>query len=188
VAVIYLLLTLGVGGILAWFGRRELTGLSHIYTKALNEHAEHGELLQQQAWLRTGQSELAQQGIGQLALPQLSSALLQFMARYMGVVVGAFYHARPRWQFPPRGLVWPQRRVGAADQQIKPAESLVAQAALERRILRLEPCRPITSRSLRPGAGAPASVLLAPVDSDGEVNGVIELGLLRRSARAISIS
>jgi hypothetical protein len=31
-------------------------------------------------------------------------------------------------------------------------------------------------------------VLLAPVDSDGEVNGVIELGLLRRSARAISIS
>jgi hypothetical protein len=89
VAVVYLLLTLGVGGILAWFGRRELTGLSHIYTKALNEHAEHGELLQQQAWLRTGQSELAQQGIGQLALPQLSSALLQFLARYMGVVVGA---------------------------------------------------------------------------------------------------
>jgi hypothetical protein len=112
----------------------------------LNEHAEHGELLQQQAWLRTGQSELAQQGIGQLALPQLSSALLQFMARYMGVVVGAFYHRGHDGSFrrvASYGLSdeWEQR-----NQQIKPAESLVAQAALERRIIRLEPCRP-TSRS-----------------------------------------
>jgi CHASE3 domain sensor protein len=99
VAVLYLILTLGVGGALAWFGRRELTGLSRVYTKALNEHAEHATMLQQQAWLRTGQSELAQQGIGQLALPQLSAALLQFLARYMGVVVGALYLRRPDGSF-----------------------------------------------------------------------------------------
>jgi CheY-like chemotaxis protein/signal transduction histidine kinase/CHASE3 domain sensor protein len=187
VAALYLLLTLGVGGILAWIGRRELTGLSQVYTKALNEHAEHGELLQQQAWLRTGQSELAQQGIGQLALPQLSSALLQFMARYMGVVVGAFYHRGHDGSFrrvASYGLSdeWAQR-----DQQLKPAESLVAQAALERRILRLEPLpADYIQVSSGLGGGAPASVLLAPVDSDGEINGVIELGLLRPiSARDI---
>jgi hypothetical protein len=78
-----------------------------------------------------------QQGIGQLALPQLSSTLLQFLARYMGVVVGAV-SARAGW-LPPRGVVWLQRRMGTADQQLKPTESLVAQAALERRIIRLEP-------------------------------------------------
>jgi CheY-like chemotaxis protein/signal transduction histidine kinase/CHASE3 domain sensor protein len=189
VAVIYLLLTLGVGGILAWFGRRELTGLSRVYTKALDEHAEHATLLQQQAWLRTGQSELAQQGIGQLALPQLSSALLQFLARYMGVVVGALYLREPDGSF---------RRVAAygfsddwdkRDQQFKPAESLVAQAALERRVIRLEPL-PVDYIKVASGlgGGAPASVLLAPVDSDGDINGVIELGLLRPiSARDVDL-
>jgi CheY-like chemotaxis protein/signal transduction histidine kinase/CHASE3 domain sensor protein len=180
VAVLYLILTLGVGGALAWFGRRELTGLSRVYTKALNEHAEHATMLQQQAWLRTGQSELAQQGIGQLALPQLSAALLQFLARYMGVVVGALYLRRPDGSFQRVASYgfsdeWEQR-----DQQLKPAESLVAQAALERRVLRLEPLPADYIRvSSGLGGGAPASVLLAPVDSDGDINGVVELGLLR---------
>ena len=180
VAVLYLILTLGVGGILAWFGRRELTGLSRVYTKALNEHAEHATLLQQQAWLRTGQSELAQQGIGQLALPQLSSALLQFLARYMGVVVGALYlrqHDGSFHRVASYGFSddWEQR-----DQQIKPTESLVAQAALERRVIRLEPLpADYIQVASGLGGGAPASVLLAPVDSDGDINGVIELGLLR---------
>jgi signal transduction histidine kinase/CheY-like chemotaxis protein/CHASE3 domain sensor protein len=180
VAVVYLLLTLGVGGTLAWFGRRELTGLSRVYTKALNEHAEHAKLLQQQAWLRTGQSELAQQGIGQLALPQLSSALLQFLARYMGVVVGALYLREPDGSFrrvASYGFsdAWEQR-----DQKLKSTESLVAQAALERRVIRLEPV-PVDYIQVASGLGgsAPASVLLAPVDSDGDINGVVELGLLR---------
>ncbi|WP_343730490.1 response regulator [Duganella sp.] len=180
VAIIYLLLTLGVGGILAWFGRRELTGLSKVYTKALSEHAEHASQLQQQAWLRTGQSELAQQGMGQLALPQLSSVLLQFLARYLGVVVGALYVRAPDGSFRRAASYgfseeWEQR-----EQQFKPAETLVAQAALERRIIRLEPVPAnYIQVSSGLGAGAPVSVLLAPVDSDGEINGVIELGLLR---------
>lgn len=180
VAVVYLVLTLGVGGVLAWFGRRELTGLSRVYTKALDDHAEHAKLLQQQAWLRTGQSELAQQGIGQMALPQLSQTLLQFLARYMGVVVGALYLRAPDGSFRRVAAYgfsdeWAQR-----DQLLKPAESLVAQAALERRILRLEPL-PANYIQVASGlgAGAPASALLAPVDSDGVINGVIELGLLR---------
>ncbi|WP_373989928.1 response regulator [Duganella sp. BuS-21] len=180
VAVAYLLLTLGVGGILAWFGRRELTGLSRVYTKALAEHSEHSTLLQQQAWLRTGQSELAQQGIGQLALPQLSAALLQFLARYIGVVVGALYVRGPDGSFRRVASYgfsdqWEQR-----DQQFKSTESLVAQAALQRRILRLEPV-PADYIQVSSGLGsaAPASVLVVPVDTDGDINGVVELGLLR---------
>ena len=180
VAVLYLTLTLGVGGLLAWFGRRELTGLSRVYTKALNEHAEHAALLQQQAWLRTGQSELAQQGIGQLALPQLSSALLQFLARYMGVVVGALYLRENDGSFRRVASYGFSEEWERRDQQLKPAESLVAQAALERRVLRLEP---VSADYIQVasglGGGTPASVLLSPVDSDGDINGVIELGLLR---------
>jgi CheY-like chemotaxis protein/CHASE3 domain sensor protein len=180
VAVIYLILTLGVGGILAWFGRRELLGLSGVYNKVLKQHTEHAEILAQQAWLRTGQSELAQQGIGQMALPRLSAALLQFMARYMDVVVGALYlrnHDGSFTRVASYGFSaeWEQR-----DQQLKPSESLVAQAALEKRLIRLDrvPADFIQVASGL-GAGAPASVLLAPLDNDGVINGVIELGLLR---------
>ncbi|MFS2005864.1 response regulator [Duganella sp. CT11-25] len=180
VAVIYLILTLGVGGALAWFGRRELLGLSGVYNAVLRQHTEHAEILAQQAWLRTGQSELAQQGIGQLALPRLSSALLQFMARYLDAVVGALYLRNPDGSFRRVAsygfsAAWEQR-----DQQLKPAESLVAQAALERRLIRLDrvPADYIQVASGL-GAGTPASVMLAPLDNDGEINGVIELGLLR---------
>jgi CheY-like chemotaxis protein/CHASE3 domain sensor protein/GAF domain-containing protein len=180
VAVVYLVLTLGVGGALAWFGRRELLGLSKTYNDVLRQHTEHADLLQQQAWLRTGQSELAQQGIGQLALPQLSSTLLQFLARYMNAVVGALYLRGPDGSFRRVASYgfsaeWEQR-----DQQLKSGESLVAQAALERRLIRLDrvPADYIQVSSGL-GAGTPASVLLAPLDNDGQINGVIEIGLLR---------
>ncbi|HWW72412.1 MAG TPA: CHASE3 domain-containing protein, partial [Duganella sp.] len=180
VAAVYLLLTLGVGGALAWFGRRELMALSHTYNDVLRQHTEHADLLQQQAWLRTGQSELAQQGIGQLALPQLSAALLQFLARYMNAVVGALY-LRNRDGSLRRvasygfSAEWERR-----EQQLKSGESLVAQAALERRLIRLDrvPADYIQVSSGL-GAGTPASVLLAPLDNDGDINGVVELGLLR---------
>jgi CheY-like chemotaxis protein/signal transduction histidine kinase len=70
---------------------------------------------------------------------------------------------------------WEQR-----DQQFKSTESLVAQAALQRRILRLEPV-PADYIQVSSGLGsaAPASVLVVPVDTDGDINGVVELGLLR---------
>ncbi len=180
VAVVYLVLTLGVGGALAWFGRRDLLGLSKTYNDVLKQHTEHADLLQQQAWLRTGQSELAQQGIGQLALPQLSSVLLQFLARYMNAVVGALYlrhHDGSLRRVASYGFSaeWEQR-----DQHLKSGESLVAQAALERRLIRLDrvPADYIQVSSGL-GAGTPASVLLAPLDNDGQINGVVELGLLR---------
>jgi CheY-like chemotaxis protein/signal transduction histidine kinase len=98
----------------------------------------------------------------------------------MGVVVGALYLRAPDGSF---------RRVASygfsdewehRDQQFKPAESLVAQAALERRVIRLEPLpADYIQVASGLGGGTPASVLLAPVDSDGVINGVVELGLLR---------
>ncbi|MET0319774.1 MAG: response regulator [Duganella sp.] len=180
VAVLYLLLTLGVGGALAWFGRRELLALSKVYNSVLLQHTEHADLLQQQAWLRTGQSELAQQGIGQLALPQLSAALLQFLARYMDVVVGALYLRAPDGSFHRVASYGFSAEWDAREQKMHPSETLVAQAALERRLIRLDqvPADYIQVSSGL-GKGSAASVMLAPVDNDGVINGVVELGLLR---------
>ncbi|WP_445233687.1 CHASE3 domain-containing protein, partial [Duganella rhizosphaerae] len=180
VAALYLLLTLGVGGVLAWFGRRELLGLSKVYNTALAEHGARAALLAQQAWLRTGQSELAQQGIGQMSLPLLSSTLLQFMARYLDVVVGALYLRADDGSFRRLASYGFSAEAEAREQRLKPAESLVAQAALQRRLIRLDQVPPgYLQLSSGLGAGSPASVLLVPLDTDGEINGVIELGLLR---------
>ena len=44
VAVVYLLLTLGVGGALAWFGRRELLGLSRVYNDVLKQPVSYTHL------------------------------------------------------------------------------------------------------------------------------------------------
>ncbi|MET0265758.1 MAG: CHASE3 domain-containing protein, partial [Duganella sp.] len=180
VAGLYLLLTLGVGGVLAWFGRRELMGLSKVYNSVLLQHTEHADLLQQQAWLRTGQSELAQQGIGQMALPQLSSTLLQFLARYLDVVVGALYLRAPDGSFHRVASYGFSAEWDAREQKLHPSETLVAQAALERRLIRLDQVPADYIRvSSGVGHGAAASVMLAPLDNDGEINGVVELGLLR---------
>ena len=87
----FVLASLVVSGLLAMFGRRDMRKLSENYGKVLHEQTEHSERLQAQAWLRTGQTLLAEQGIGQMALPQLSSALLQFLSQYVGVAAAALY-------------------------------------------------------------------------------------------------
>ena len=180
VALTYLILTLGVGGALAYFGRREIFSLSGTYDEALRKQHEHNDQLQQQAWLRAGQTALAEQGIGQLALPLLAATLLQFMARYLGAVVGALYVREAD------GTLRRAAAYGCSDewqrrgQTLAPAEGLVGQAALEQRLIRLDnvPGDYIKVNSGL-GTGTPQSLALLPVDSDGHVNGVMELGFVR---------
>ncbi|NRR33337.1 response regulator [Oxalobacteraceae bacterium] len=185
--VVYLLLTLGLGGGLAMFGRRELLKLGDIYTSALRKHTDHAEQLQAQAWLRSGQTQLAELGIGQMALPQLSSTLLQFLARYLGVTVGALYLREDDGGLRRMASYGFSSEAEGQRKQLKPGEGLAGQAVLEQRLLRLDQLpQDYLKVSSGLGEGAPASVLLMPVDDDGRVNGVLELGLLRAiSARDV---
>jgi len=180
VAVVYLILTLGVGGALAYFGRREILDLSRTYDDALRKQHEHNEQLQEQAWLRAGQTALAEQGVGQLALPLLAATVLQFMARYLGAAVGALYVREPDGSLRRAAAYGFSDEWQRREQTLAPAEGLVGQAALENRLIRLDdvPGDYIKVNSGL-GAGTPHSVALLPVDSDGNVNGVMELGFVR---------
>src|SRR5471030_640868 len=180
VAVVYLILTLGVGGALAVFGRRELLGLSRTYNEALLKQHEHNEQLQEQAWLRAGQTSLAEQGVGQLALPLLAATVLEFMARYLGAAVGALYVREPDGTLRRAAAYGFSDEWLRREQTLAPAEGLVGQAALEQRLIRLDnvPGDYIKVNSGL-GAGTPQSVALLPFDSDGRVNGVMELGFVR---------
>ncbi|NVD96441.1 response regulator [Massilia sp. BJB1822] len=178
--ITYLTLSLLLSGALAYFGRRDLMRLSGAFGKALQAQTEQSAKLEQQAWMRSGQGQLAEQGIGQLALPLLASTLLQFMARYLDVAVAALY---------VRETDGSLRRVAAygfsqedmeRGQHLLPGEGIVGQAAQGRRLVHLQnlPSDYLKVSSAL-GSGQPLQVAVLPVDSDGSVNGVVEVGFLR---------
>jgi len=176
----YLLFSLGLSGLLAMFGHRELQRLSNSYGDALNQQRDNAQLFEEQSWLRTGQRQLAEHTLGQQAVESLGRNVLEFLARYLNVAVAAMYE---------RGENGNLRRVAAYgmtrddDEQqasIDSAEGLATQAARENRVLQLDnlPANYLTVSSGL-GRGAPSHVLVVPVHNDGQVNGVVELGFLR---------
>ncbi|HEY0587924.1 MAG TPA: response regulator, partial [Pseudoduganella sp.] len=181
---IFLAASLAVSCLLAWLGRRDLLRLSDVYRDALQEQHTHAYQLQHQAWLREGQSQLAEQGTGQMALPLLSATLLDFMARYLDVAVASFYVVKPDGSLERTATYGFSQEDESKGRQLMPGESLVGQAARTRRAMHLAqlPAGYIkVSSSL--GDGAPQQIVLLPVHSDGRVNGVVELGFLREVGR-----
>ena len=181
---IFLAVSLAVSCVLAWLGRRDLLRLSNVYRDALQEQHTHAYQLQHQAWLREGQSQLAGQGIGQMALPLLSSTLLEFMARYLDVAVASFYVAKEDGSLERTASYGFSHEDDEQGRILRPGEGLVGQAARTRRTVHLAnlPEGYIkVSSSL--GDGMPQQLVLLPVHSDGRVNGVVELGFMREVGR-----
>jgi CheY-like chemotaxis protein/CHASE3 domain sensor protein len=181
---IFLAVSLAVSCLLAWLGRRDLLRLSDVYRDALQEQHTNAYQLQHQAWLREGQSQLAEQGVGQMALPLLSAALLDFMARYLDVAVASFYVVKPDGSLDRTATYGFSQEGESKGRQLMPGEGLVGQAARTRRAMHLAqlPADYIKVASSL-GDGAPQQVVLLPVHSDGRVNGVVELGFLREVGR-----
>ncbi|CAN7624548.1 response regulator [Pseudoduganella sp. LjRoot289] len=176
----FVLVSLLVSGLLAYFGRRDMLRLSDSYGRALGEQTGHARRLQEQAWLRAGQTQLAEQGIGQMALPQLASALLQFLARYLDVAVAALYVREADGHLRRAACYGYSRDDEQYGQALAAGEGLPWQALRQRRVIQLDDV-PDDYVKISSGLGAapPRHVLLVPVDSDGAVNGVLELGFLQ---------
>jgi signal transduction histidine kinase len=178
--VLYLVLSLLLAGGLAWFGRRELLRLSDSYNAALQRRNEHGELLERQAWLRTGQTGLAERIVGQQALAPLARGVLDFLAEYLDAAVAALYVTESGKTLRRAACYGFARENEEVGQTLAPGEGLVGQAALSRRVIRLDSVPDDYLKvSSGLGQGAPVSVLLAPLQEGGMVNGVIELGFAR---------
>jgi CheY-like chemotaxis protein/CHASE3 domain sensor protein len=177
--VAFLLISLTVSGLLAYFGRRDMLRLSGTYAKVLGEQSEQAERLQAQAWLRSGQTQLAEQGIGQLALPQLSATLLQFLAPYLDAAVAALYVREPDGSLRRAAAYGYSREAELRGQVLAVGDGLPWQAARQRRVIHLDSV-PDDYVKVSSGLGEapPRHLVLAPVDSDGVVNGVVELGFL----------
>lgn len=177
---LYLIFSLTFSGLLAYFGRRELQRLSATYNQMLGQQVEHTEQLQRQAWLRSGQTQLAERIMGQLELPEIGRRTLQFLADYLGVHVAAFYLRETSGGLRRIASYGFSRELETDNQSFYQAEGLVGQAANQRTSIRLDDVPPgylkVTSGL---GSAQPRSVLLVPTLSDERANGVVELGMLR---------
>ena len=176
----YLLFTLGVSGLLAFRGRRELLGLSVSYDEVLKQQADHAALLQQQAWLRSGQTRLAEQMLGQPDMARLGHSALEFLAHYLDAPVAALYSRDSDGRLKrvaAHGFTPGSEQV---EQTFYGTQGLVGQAALENRIVRLDDVPPDYLKVASGlGQAAPRHVLVVPLHHDAQVTGVVEMAFLR---------
>lgn len=179
VVALYLTISVLLSGLLALFGRRELLGLTTTYSSALLQQQQHASSLEQLAWQRAGQAQLGEQGIGQMALPQLGRAVLDFLARYIGASVAALYVREENGSLRRIASFGFSRESEFIEQSFDHAESLVGQAALSKRMIHLDNV-PENYLKVTSGLGnsKPRNVVMLPISNDGDINGVVELGFL----------
>ncbi|BCG25633.1 two-component system sensor histidine kinase/response regulator [Pseudomonas tohonis] len=178
--VAYLLFSLGFSGLLAFIGRRELLGLSRTYGATLERQLADNQKLQQQAWLREGQSRLAEAIIGQQSSSSIGRAVLDFLAQYLGMVVGALYVRQENGELRRVADYGFSPEEQAREQAFADGAGMVGQVAVERRSRVLEGLAPGYLK-VNSGLGSddPLAVMLAPTATEGSVNGIVELGFLR---------
>lgn len=180
---LYIAFILLVSGILAWVGRRDMTTLSDTYAANLKAQQLDAERLSHVAWLRNGQSELAEQVIGQLTLNLLGRNVLHFFAQYLGAVVAAVYVRQEHGGLVRVASYGFSREQEQHEQSIYSGEGVVGKAAEQDQIITLDNVPQdyfkVTSGL---GEGSPRSVVVVPTSNDDHVNGVIELGFLRELA------
>ena len=177
---LYLLFIAGISGLLAYVGRRDLINLSQQYGANLARQQASADRLERQAWLRSGQTELAEQMLGQLSLNLLGRNILQFCAQYLGSAVAAIYVREEHGGLKRVAAYGMSREQEEREQQIYSDEGIVGQVAQQARLIRLDNVPSDYFRvSSGLGEGLPHSVLVVPTSDDDRVNGVIELGFLR---------
>ncbi|HEX5126016.1 MAG TPA: response regulator [Rhodocyclaceae bacterium] len=175
---LYVIFILILSGIVAFSSRRQIFALSANYGNALSEQMKSTQVLEQQAWLRVGHARLAASLVGQLSLPALGRNALEFLAQYLDAVVGAFYvrnNAGQMERFATYGL----EKNDYAKQIIDVNDGLVGQVAHDGKINHVRNLSgsyfKVTSAL---GASEPAEVVVASINNDGNINGVIELGMM----------
>ncbi|HEX8615018.1 MAG TPA: response regulator [Telluria sp.] len=176
---LYLLVSLLLSGLLAYFGRRDLMRLSEVFGDAIDQHRNHSEALERQAWQRSGQTQLAERSIGHNSLTSLGRASLDFMAEYTGAAVAALYAREEDGSLRRIAGYGMRREESERELRFNGADTLVGQTLLSKRPLVLGN---LPDHYLKVasgiGSGSPRHLVLIPVDNDGVANGVAEFGFL----------
>lgn len=177
---LYVLGSLTLSCLLAYFGRRDLLTLADEHKEILSRQQQSTALIEQKAWLRTGQSQLAEQILGQPSLPALGRNVLNSLAGYLQASVGAFYVRSETGDISRVASYGFSREMESREQNFNGAESLVGQAASEKKLLQLDNL-PNSYLKVNSGLGStePVSIVLLPISNGYSINGVVELAFLQ---------
>ena len=135
--------------------------------------------LQERDWLRAGQTRLSERTIGELQLTQVSERILNFLAEYLDMRIGAVFVLDANGMaVRTAAFAVPKEHPGQVS--VGQGEGLLGQVFVTKKPLHLEPAPPdylkVTSAL---GESTSKAVLIQPLFADGEVVGAIELGLMR---------
>ncbi len=147
--------------------------------QALRQAQEAEQLTSRQAWLKTGISRLNDQISGNPDLVTLAAKILVECASYLDAKIGTLYISADDGSLLLTGT-YACRPDAPPPARLLPGQSLIGQAALEKKPLLLQPppsdCQPVNS-SL--ASLPPSCLFISPFLYEGKVMGVIELGCLQ---------
>jgi CheY-like chemotaxis protein/methyl-accepting chemotaxis protein len=134
--------------------------------------------IEQQSWLKTGQAELSNVMRGEQDLPTLAQQVIRYLATYVQAQIGALYLADEEQGLRLVGSYAYATRKGNRN-TFALGEGLVGQAALEKRSIVFTDV-PEDYIAIASGLGEtlPRQILVTPFLYEGEVKGLIELGMV----------
>ncbi len=131
-------------------------------------------LLSEKEWMQEGIAGLNIRMLGEKDVKALAEDVLQFMVEYTNSKVGAFYLLNDLRQLHLVGSYGLSANVNS---EISVGEGIVGQCAVNKKTIHLDKLSPEKfTISFATGNIIPASVIAVPVQKDGRLSGVIELG------------
>lgn len=134
--------------------------------------------LEEQHWIREGQTELGVRIQGEQPLSELADGILGFLCEYLEAPVAALYGPAADGRLHRLAAYACSQNVSARE-TMEPNEGLIGQAYRNRRLLEIDDLPsgylPITSAL---GKATPRHLVIVPTHVDGSVTGVVELGFL----------
>jgi signal transduction histidine kinase/DNA-binding response OmpR family regulator/CHASE3 domain sensor protein len=182
-SIVLLIVTVSVslvGGVfLALSGKKQLLMLSESYDEALRKQNEQNIELTQQAWLRSGQAELSNRIQGELSIKEMGEAALEFISKYIDSTIGTLFIVDGGKLVRISTHSFSEDSSPGSKKSYELGEGLVGDVAKQKTLLKVSDLPPDYLKiSSGLGVASPRSVVLAPLLSEGTIQGVVELGFL----------
>lgn len=175
--LIVVVMSVSIGAGVAWLGRQQLLDLSQNYQETLKKEKTQNELLTKEQWLKSQLAGLSEVMVGERKLDDLCDSILANLAKTLKFNVGAFYVLSDRDTLERRGGYAGSEEFKGFKEKIQLGEGLVGQSAKENQIVHLTEVPPDYIKiSSALGDTVPNHLIIYPIESDGRVNAVIELG------------
>ena len=158
----------------------EIGQLARAFDSMAETLQENDSSIQQNDWLKTGQTQLNDTARGHESPESLADAVLTFLTEYLGAQVGAIFLAGNNDTLVKMVASYAYQQRKNISTEVALGQGLVGQAALEKKTILLTDV-PEDYVRISSGLGeiAPRNIVVMPILHNGRLKGVIELGTIK---------